>query len=69
MRCVASDRFFGSAIAVLEATTNAIAAAIMQSSFFICTSQLEITPDLQASGLGYSWFCANKNHLNGSARR
>jgi hypothetical protein len=29
------DRFFGSAIAVLDATIKAIAAAIMQSSFFI----------------------------------
>ena len=29
------DRFFGSAMAVLDATTKAIAAAIMQNSFII----------------------------------
>jgi hypothetical protein len=30
-----TERFFGSAMAVLDATTKAIAAALMQSSFII----------------------------------
>jgi hypothetical protein len=38
------DRFFGSAMAVLDATIKAIAAAIMQSSFFISPRPLCTAP-------------------------